>query len=208
MYNRAPMVLSKFRIPLESADEDAQWILRCQAGDASAFRQLVERYERRAWCVAFHMVGHDEDARDIVQEAFIRVYRALPRFRVGKRFFTWFYRIILHLAIDHMRRCRERGALGLEAADAEGASTSNPSSDPVRQALRDEASERVQRLLEKLPERDRAVLVLRDIEGLSAVEIAEIVGSNPATVRWWLFLARKQFRHRWESLYGEEDTCV
>lgn len=203
-YNRRPMVLSRFRTSLEPPEEEAQWILRCQSGDASAFRPLVARYERRAFWVAYHMVGHVDDAQDIVQEAFIRVYRALPRFQAGKRFFTWFYRIILHLAIDHLRRGRETSEIGLDAA----AALDEGSCDPARSLLRDEASERVQRLLKRLPERDRAILILRDIEGFAAKEIAEIVGSNPATVRWWLFLARKEFRRRWESLYGEEDPCA
>src|ERR1043166_3290354 len=102
-YNRGSMGASPSHRPAFSREEETQWILRCQSGDSAAFRALVERYEKRAFWVAYRMVGQVEDAEDIVQEAFVRVYRALPRFRVGRRFYTWFYQIVLHLAIDMLR---------------------------------------------------------------------------------------------------------
>jgi RNA polymerase sigma-70 factor (ECF subfamily) len=150
------------------------------------------------------MVRHAEDAQDLVQEAFIRAFRAMPRFSLGKRFYTWFYQILLHLAIDFLRKRRERSDLRVEAIEA----LEDDEVDPMERLLRTESSERVQELLEKLPARERAILILRDIEGLSAKEIAEIIHTNHATVRWWLFLARKQFRREWENRYGEEDPCV
>jgi len=183
--------------------EEAEWILRCQAGDSSAFHGLVTRYENRAFWVAYRIVGNDDDAQDIVQEAFVRVFRALPRFREGKRFYTWFYQIVLHLAIDSLRKRREQVPMSSEEVDE--LSDSHP--EPLEQLSREEFDERVQTLLERLPARERAILVLRDIEGFSGKEISEIVDSNHATVRWWLYLARKQFRREWERLYGGENPC-
>jgi RNA polymerase sigma-70 factor (ECF subfamily) len=187
----------------ERCQEEEQWILRCQAGDTTAFRGLVTRYENRAFWVAYRIVGNEEDARDIVQEAFVRVFRALPRFQLGKRFYTWFYQIVLHLAIDGLRKRREQVPMNVEAV--EELSDSRP--EPLEQLSREEFGERVQVLLERLPARERAILVLRDIEGFSGKEISEIVDSNHATVRWWLYLARKQFRREWERLYGGENPC-
>jgi RNA polymerase sigma-70 factor (ECF subfamily) len=188
---------------LEPPEEETQWILRCQSGDHSAFRELVERYEERAFWVAYHLVGHVEDAQDIVQEAFIRAFRAIPRFRIGRRFYTWFYRIVLHLAIDALRKRRE--ARRMSEVDESVASVGGDPSLPI---LKDESAARVQEMLEKLSARERAILVLRDIEGFSAKEIADIIQSNHATVRWWLFLARKQFRREWERRFGKEDPCA
>src|SRR5262245_41171772 len=94
-------------LPPGSVEDETDWIVRIQSGDRGAFQSLVERYEKRAFWVAYHMVGQTEDAQDIVQEAFIRVYRAIHGFRIGQRFYTWFYQILLHLAIDHLRRRRE-----------------------------------------------------------------------------------------------------
>jgi RNA polymerase sigma-70 factor, ECF subfamily len=203
-YNRAGMGLPRLQQQVSSPEDEAQWILRCQAGDSAAFRSLVERYERRAFWIAYHMLGHVEDAQDVVQEAFIRVFRALPRFRLGKRFYTWFYRIVLHLAIDTLRKRREAGGRVVEVAET----LEEDAPDPSETFLRDESAARVQEVLEKLPPKERAILVLRDIEGFSAKEIADIIQSNHATVRWWLFLARKEFRRAWEGRYGKEDPCA
>ena len=186
-----------------SQEEEIEWIRRCQAGDSSAFRGLVTRYESRAFWVAYRIVGNEDDAEDIVQEAFVRVYRALPRFRLGKRFYTWFYQIVLHLAIDSLRKKRDQSSSN--AGALEDLSDSRP--EPLEELSRSEFGERVQVLLERLPARERAILVLRDIEGFSGKEISEIVNTNHATVRWWLYLARKQFRREWERLYGRENPC-
>jgi RNA polymerase sigma-70 factor (ECF subfamily) len=123
---------------------------------------------------------------------------------VGRRFYTWFYQIVLHLAIDALRKRREQGSLHEDAGD----SLRSPQSEPVEQLARDETADRVQALLARLPPRQRAILVLRDIEGFTAKEISDIIQTNHATVRWWLFLARKVFREEWERRYGKEDPCV
>ncbi len=203
-YNRCPMGLPRLRQAVAKPEEEAAWIARCQSGDQSAFRTLVEKYETRAFWIAYHMVGHVEDAQDVVQEAFIRVHRAIPRFRVGKRFYTWFYQIVVHLAIDALRKRRERRDMDVDEAGEIQASVQ----DVAERLAQDEASARVQDLLRRLPPRERAILILRDIEGFSAKEIADIIHSNHGTVRWWLFLARKSFRREWERRFGKEDPCA
>src|SRR5260221_13656972 len=86
------------------AEEDRALIQAAQTGDTAAFRRLVERHQRRAFSIAPGMVRDENDARDLVQEAFLRVYRGLDRFQGGSSFFTWFYRIVTNLAIDFMRK--------------------------------------------------------------------------------------------------------
>jgi RNA polymerase sigma-70 factor (ECF subfamily) len=195
------MGLPRSQPPAQSREVETEWILRCQSGDAAAFRALVEQYQERGFWVAYHMVGQVEDAQDIVQEAFIRVYRALPRFRVGRRFYTWFYQIVLHLAIDSLRKRREHSSLPAESAEGMASGLL----EPPEELSRNERVAEVQEVLTRLSPRERAILVLRDIEGFSAKEIAEIIHSNHATVRWWLFLARKGFRREWERRNGKEE---
>jgi len=92
------------------AEEDRELIQRAQKGDQTAFRRLVERHQRRAFAIALGMVRDENDARELVQEAFIRVYRGLDAFEGGSSFFTWLYRIVTNLAIDLMRKPGRRDA--------------------------------------------------------------------------------------------------
>src|SRR5258705_6235008 len=95
---------SNLEVRRAEAEEDRGLIEAAQRGDRAAFRRLVERHQRRAFAIALGMVRDENDARDLVQEAFLRVYRALDRFHGGSSLFTWFYRIVTNLAIDFMRK--------------------------------------------------------------------------------------------------------
>ena len=184
--------------------EDAELVERARAGEDAAFRALVERYQERVFWVARGMVGNDEDARDVAQEAFVRVYRSLERFDVRMRFFTWLYQIVTNLSIDHLRRSSKRRGVSLDvvgdvpgelAADYAGLAGS-------------ELRERVQRVLDELPPKYKAVMVLSDLEGIGAREIAEMTGTTHATVRWRHHRARKLFREAWERIYGKGSHVV
>src|SRR5882724_10843451 len=95
---------SNLEVRRAEAEQDRALIESAQKGDRAAFRQLVDRHQRRAFAIALGMVRDENDARDLVQEAFLRVYRGLDRFQGGSSFFTWFYRIVTNLAIDFMRK--------------------------------------------------------------------------------------------------------
>jgi RNA polymerase sigma-70 factor (ECF subfamily) len=168
-------------------------------GDTRAFEGLVRRYEERAWWAAYHLLGDAEESRDVVQDGFLRAYRALARFDFGMSFYTWLYRIVVNLAIDAMRRRSRQRAIQVEdvaATLADDAAMDGPGG-------RIEAAEtatRVRAVLAKLPEKYRTVMTLRELDDLSCKEIATIVKSTHATVRWRLHIARRQFKEQWERM--------
>ncbi|MEM7168116.1 MAG: sigma-70 family RNA polymerase sigma factor [Planctomycetota bacterium] len=185
----------KRQADLESADQDREWIARACYGDERAFEQLVTKYQERAVSIARNFVMEEETAKDVAQEAFLRVYRSLHRYDPTMRFYTWFYRIVVHLAIDHLRR-RKRTPQNFAEPEAVW---EHPGDGPVELLATTEVRGHVGQILERVPEKYRLLLVLRDLEGFSSKEISEIAGWNHATVRWRLHRARKLFREQWES---------
>ena len=182
---------------------DDEVIRRCLAGEKELFSRLVERYEKRAFWVAYNLLGNPEEARDVVQDAFVRAYRSLDRFDFGRKFYTWFFRIVTNLAIDRLRRkgVAKSVSLGDEMAEALPASGEGP----AKPLEREEVRRKVRALLETLPPKFKAVMVLRDIDGLSCKEIAPILGTTYATVRWRLHKARQLFREKWERMERNEE---
>ncbi|MEW6071802.1 MAG: sigma-70 family RNA polymerase sigma factor [Planctomycetota bacterium] len=185
----------------EGAEVDHALIRRAQAGEEEAFALLVQRHEARACRVAAGLVANREDARDLAQEAFLRVFRSLDRFDFRHEFTTWLYRIVTNLAIDHLRRRRpavSTAAPGEEEADLELHDAGAPS--PAAALEREETAIRVRACLERLPAHFQSVMVLRELEGLSCKEIAAIVGATHVTVRWRLHRGRKLFQDEWERM--------
>jgi len=179
--------------------EDPELVARAQQRDEAAFHALVARYAKRAYWIAFHLVADEEDALDVAQEAFIRVFRAISSFDPRYKFSTWLYRIVTNLAVDLLRKRGAAKRLSLEEVGDLRAGTSSPREDLERSELRT----RVDAVLADLPAKYRAIIVFRDIEGLSSKEIARIVGSTHATVRWRLHRARSLFRRAWEQRFGK-----
>lgn len=179
--------------------EDHALIRRAQAGDEAAFAQLVREHQGRAWRVAKNLVGSEEDARDLVQEAFLRVFRNLEGFDFEHGFTTWLYRIVTNLAIDHLRK--RRTALSTTRTDEDEGDLDLPDRGGDRPSERlehHELSEDVRACLESLAPHFQNVLVLREMEGLPCKEIARIVGATHVTVRWRLHRGRKLFQEEWE----------
>ena len=176
---------------------DGDLIRASQAGDEDAFARLVARYQDKAFWVAYNLVGNVEDARDIGQEAFVRVYRALDRFDFNMSFYTWLYRIVTNLSIDRLRKTRKHTVVGLNELEELLKDTAGDNHPSFRME-REELKASVRSVLHTLPEKYRTVLVLRDIEGLSCKEISSITGTSHATVRWRLHTARKLFKEKWE----------
>jgi RNA polymerase sigma-70 factor (ECF subfamily) len=175
-------------------ERDAGWITRARDGDHEAFRRLVEHYQDRAYRTALGVMGNREEAWDVAQEAFLRVYRSLDRFRLGQNFYTWLYRIVVNLGIDTLRRRGQERLVTLE----EIGDCARVDCPPDSELDRDDRSRSVRTVLDCLPPRYRAVLVLRDVEELDCREIARIVGCTHATARWRLHKARRLFREAWE----------
>jgi RNA polymerase sigma-70 factor (ECF subfamily) len=179
---------------------ESSLIQRCQEGREDAFRELVDRYQRRVYWIAHNMVGNFETAREISQEAFVRIFRNIARFDIKKNFYTWLYQITVNLCIDHLRKASHGRTVDLEVI---GGMADPKRPDPADENERTETGRRVHHALDRLPPKYKAVLTLRDIQGFSCEEIAEIVGCSNATVRWRLHRARKLFRAIWEGKGAE-----
>ena len=187
------------------AEEDRALIAKAQSTDgptrAAAFRQLVERHQRRAFAIAFGLVRDEHDAHEIVQEAFLRVYKGIASFEGSSSFFTWLYRIVTNLAIDLMRKPGRKSAELDESrilddeADAPLALVSRiDGADPVDVIRRREIATRIQTALDALPHYHRAVILMREVEGMSYEEMAEAMNVSKGTIMSRLFHARKNFQ--------------
>jgi len=186
----------------QRADErarDHDLVRQAQAGEEQAFRGLVQRHEARAQRVARKMVPSEEDARDLCQEAFLRVFRHLERFDFQYAFSTWLYRIVTNLAIDHLRKRRPTSSLVGSGEDEPSIDLPDERvADPSDQMSAEETKLEVHAVLQTLAPHFQSVMALREIEGLGCPEIAEIVGATHVTVRWRLHRARKLFLEEWQ----------
>jgi RNA polymerase sigma-70 factor (ECF subfamily) len=181
------------------AREDHELVRRAQRGEEAAFALLVRRHEQRAWRVARNLVPSDEDAQDLAQEAFVRVFKNLASFDFQYPFTTWLYRIVTNLAIDHLRRRRpasSTAALDEEEGDWDLVDERAPA--PSERLESGEVALEVRAVLDSLAPHFQSVLVLRELEGLPCTEIARIVGATHVTVRWRLHRGRKLFQEEWE----------
>jgi len=181
---------------------DSELVRRALAGQHDPFAALVARYQKRAFWIAFHVVGRIEDARDVAQESFVRLFRSLEKYDFARSFYTWFYRIVMNLAIDHLRKIRSGAANSLDDIPGGLADSREAPADAPMEL--EEQNGRVWQILEKLDPKFRAVLVLRDIHGLSCREIAPILKITHATARWRLHKGRQVFREHWERPSGGE----
>jgi len=197
---------------IREAEEDRVLIARAQAGDVAAFRQLVERHQRRAFAIALSLVRDENDARELVQDAFLRVYRGLNSFQGGSSFFTWLYRIITNLSIDLIRKpgrqladIDETRFESDESQEAEFPLLSRvDGSDPVDVVRRREIAGRLQAALDALPPYHRGVIVMREIEGLSYEEMATAMGVSKGTIMSRLFHARQKLQRALADCYEEQ----
>ena len=188
---------------LAAPDVDGDLVLLAQSGDEAAFAALVQRHQQRAFRIARNLVPNDEDAQDLAQEAFLRVFRHLDRFDPRFPFTTWLHRIVTNLAIDYLRRRRLPivATGGVEEEDGAPSALDQADPDAPAPSRRLEASETAQRVrdcIAALAPHFQTVLVLRELEGMGCAEIANIVGATHVTVRWRLHRGRKLFQEEWE----------
>ncbi len=179
--------------------DDHELIRSCLDGNQESFAALVKRHEQRAFWAAYKILGDAEGARDVAQEAFVRVWRALDRFDFSMAFTTWLYRITVNLAIDHLRRNKRHRGVDIDIF-REALPDRSPDQSPAHGQDSRETARLVRLVLDSLDEKYRTVLTLRDLEGLSSKQISDITGITHATVRWRLHVARKQFRDGWNRV--------
>ena len=176
-----------------------------------AFRRLVERNERRAFAVAFALLRDENDAREIVQEAFLRAFKGLDSFKGTSAFFTWLYRIVTNLSID-LKRKPGRQVVDLDESrlSADEASVDFPAlgrsggTNPADDVRRTEIAGRLQVALDALPPYHCAVIVLREVDGMSYEEMAQAMGVSKGTIMSRLFHARQKLQRALADCYGEQ----
>ncbi len=181
------------------ATDDLTLVQRAKTGDQRAFKALVERYQRKVYSVALGMLKDREEARDAAQEAFIKVYKYIEHFKGDSSFYTWLYRITVNISIDMMRK---RGSakgphfefdetIANDTTEANiGALGTRLGTNPQKSMLRKELAEKIQAALAEVPENHRAILLLREIEGMSYEDLARTLGIPKGTVMSRLFHAR------------------
>jgi RNA polymerase sigma-70 factor (ECF subfamily) len=207
----ALMAAGDFQTPLAANDSDAArahfalLVARARAGDATAFEQIMLDTERKVVATAWRMLGNREDARDAAQEVYLRVYKYLDRFKPEQDFNGWLYRITINVCRDAARK--KRGATsGGELFDTlrneheRHAPPESLSPDAEENAIRSQQRSMLMSALETLPEKERAALVLRDLEGLTTEEVARVLRSRPVTVRSQISSARAKLKIHCERL--------
>lgn len=193
--------------------DDLTLVRRARAGDQRAFGLLVERYQKKVYAVALGMVKDAEEAMDVSQEAFVKVHRYLDRFKGDSSFYTWLYRITTNTCIDVLRRravisqesVEYDDSVQLDLAEANlGALGSQVDASPARSALRRELGEKLEEALAQLPEKHRAILLLRELEGMSYEDLARTLDIPKGTVMSRLFHARAKVQRLLADYLGDE----
>jgi RNA polymerase sigma-70 factor (ECF subfamily) len=168
---------------------DEELVARSMGGDRDSFDELIRRWERPIYALAYRTIGREEDARDLCQETFLRAYRALPGFRGQAKFSSWLYRIALNLCRDWARR--ERRAPTVQPPEdvdlMDLAAAKEPSETIEDLVARKDMARAVERAMTRLPEEQRTAIVLKEYHGLTFQEIADVVGCPLSTVKTRLY---------------------
>jgi RNA polymerase sigma-70 factor (ECF subfamily) len=182
--------------------DDTQLVREAQRGSRAAFEELVRHYDQAVLRLAMHLTGSDHEAQDIYQEAFLKAYKSVGNFRFECSFYTWIYRIVTNLCLDHLRKRQVRKEDAPVATDssgeqydvldrvADGRSGANPEQDLMRREL----GGRINRALDKLTPRERMVFELKHYQGLRLRTIGEMLSTTEETAKNTLFRATKKLR--------------
>jgi RNA polymerase sigma-70 factor, ECF subfamily len=191
----------------EFADRDL--VVAAKAGDRGAFRTLFDRYNRRVYAVALGVLRNPTDAQDVVQEGFVKAYRYLDKFEGNSSFYTWIYRIVMNLSIDHIRKHRrgrpveandEHLREGNTAVVNEELMPLYLGTNPSRTLFDKQVRERLETALSTLSENHRAVLVMRELDGLSYEDMAAMMSCSKGTIMSRLFHARRNMQKQLTDL--------
>jgi len=170
--------------------EDADLVRRCQNGDMAAFEQLFYKYQDRVYSTAYRMMNDQEDAQDLTQEIFLRAYQRIGKFDFRSAFSTWLYRLAVNLCIDELRK-RKRSANTTPLEEAVLQADENTPEDHVMSRDREK---RVWDAINSLKDKERSIIILRDIEGLSYKEIAEVLKCSLGRVKSRIHEARQKLK--------------
>jgi RNA polymerase sigma-70 factor (ECF subfamily) len=171
-----------------SPQDERELLTRVQSGEAAAFDLLVQRYLPKARVIARRLLQNPDDADDLVQDAFLRALERIDTFDVSRPFGPWFTRLLVNLGLDWRRKQRVRGGEGQDPETLAGTSR------PDRETERAELRRSLQEAVDRLPDRQRLIISLFEVEGHSTEEVADMLNVSQVTVRWHLHQARKALR--------------
>lgn len=176
--------------------EEQVLVMRAQRGEQEAFRVLVERYQSLVYTLALRMTDNADDASDVAQEAFLKAWKGLPRFRMDAGFSTWLYRLTVNAATDLLRRRQKRQEeLSLDDEEQPIAPV-DPAPSPRQQVEQQERREILRRCISQLSEHHRRILLLREVNGLDYAEIGRVLDLTQGTVKSRLARARRELREK------------
>jgi RNA polymerase sigma-70 factor (ECF subfamily) len=185
---------------------DEELVARSIGGDADSFGELIRRWERPIFALAYRTIGREEDARDVCQETFLRAFRALPGFRGQAKFSSWLYRIALNLSRDWIRR--ERRAPAMQAPEdvdlMDLAAAAAPSESVEDLVIRKDQTRAIERAMALLPDEQRTAIVLKEYHDLTFQEIADLVGCPLSTVKTRLYQGLTVLRREMAKSAGSE----
>jgi RNA polymerase sigma-70 factor, ECF subfamily len=201
---RARLTAEQLEARQQQRAEDDELIRAAQKGDRSAFDALVRRYDRSVLRLALHMLGNEQDAQDVHQDAFIKAYRHLSNFRFECSFYTWLYRIVTNLCLDQLRRRKSRKEDPSTVMDAAGeemdlmanVQDDRATANPARELERKNMHAAIQSALESLTPRERTVFELKHYQGLKLRTIGEMLSTTEETAKNTLFRATRKLRAR------------
>jgi RNA polymerase sigma-70 factor (ECF subfamily) len=182
--------------------EDATLVREAQRGNRAAFESLVRNYDQAVLRLALHLTGSEHEAQDVYQEAFLKAYKSIGNFRFECSFYTWIYRIVTNLCLDHLRKRQVRKEDAPVATDEHGEQydlldqvpDGRPGANPERELMRREMGTRIGAALEKLTPRERMVFELKHYQGLKLRTVGEVLNTTEETAKNTLFRATQKLR--------------
>jgi len=182
--------------------DDTMLVREAQRGNRAAFEELVRHYDQAVLRLAMHLTGSDHEAQDVYQEAFLKAYKSMGNFRFECSFYTWIYRIVTNLCLDHLRKKQVRKEDAPVATDASGEQydvleqvpDARAGANPERDLMRRELGGRINRALEKLTPRERMVFELKHYHGLKLRTVGEVLQTTEETAKNTLFRATQKLR--------------
>jgi RNA polymerase sigma-70 factor, ECF subfamily len=194
--------------PAQSDVSELDLVKRCQDGDTEAFDELVTRYRTRVFGMIYNMVHSEQDAWDLAQDSFVKAWKSIKRFRGQSSFYTWIYRIVMNVTIDWLRK-KQIKAGGAEFDDSiqlkevDPASKTMPKADvlPSESMEQKEIRSEIDKAIAQLSPEHRAVILMKEIDGMQYHEIAETLGCSIGTVMSRLFYARKKLQNLLKDCY-------
>ena len=193
--------------PAQADVSEADLVKRCQGGESEAFDELVTRYRTRVFGMIYNMVHSEQDAWDLAQDSFLKAWKSIGRFRGQSSFYTWIYRIVMNVTIDWLRKKQVKSGAefddSIQLKEVEPGSRTVPPAEalPSQHMEQTEIRSEIDKAIAQLSPEHRAVILMKEIEGMQYHEIAETLGCSIGTVMSRLFYARKKLQNLLRDCY-------